>query len=142
MADYARNKRFFSASTLLMLAIAACMSLSLIWHEPIPEAWRVPLTVALVLFSLCITSLRVLVTRRPDLPFAFVRAGGYVSSAFLSLFWLVLVRDAVLGLAALLDWDALFRALRSVPFEAGMLVSAFAMAALGMSLASRVPAVR
>ena len=142
MADYARNKRFFSASTVLMLAIAACMSLSLIWHEPAPAAWRVPLTVALVLFSLCITSMRVLVTRRPDLPFAFVRAGGYVSSVFLSLFWLVLVRDASLGLAALLGWDSLFRALLSVPFEAGMLVSAFAMAALGMALALRVPAVR
>ena len=142
MADYARNKRFFSASTLLMLAIAACMSLSLIWHEPVPAAWRVPLTVALVLFSLCITSMRVLVTRRPDLPFAFVRAGGYVSSAFLSLFWLVLVRDVCLGLATLLGWDSLFRALLSVPFEAGMLVAAFAIAALGMALALRVPAVR
>lgn len=142
MADYARNKRFFSASTLLMLAIAACMSLSLIWHEPVPAAWRVPLTVALVLFSLCITSMRVLVTRRPDLPFAFVRAGGYVSSAFLSLFWLVLVRDASLGLSALLGGDSLFRALLSVPFEAGMLVAAFAMAALGMARAARVPEVR
>ncbi|MBR5883402.1 MAG: metallophosphoesterase [Mailhella sp.] len=151
MADYARNKKFLSASTLLMLTIAACMSLSLVWHEPVPKVWRVPLTFALVLFSLCITTLRVLVTRRPDLPFGFVRAGGYVSSAFLSLFWLTLLRDSALGLAFLLEKilpglggakDALFRLLLSVPFELGMLAAGFGMAAAGMALALRVPQVR
>ena len=151
MADYARNKKFLSASTLLMLGIAACMSLSLVWHEPVPEAWRMPLTLALVLFSLCITTLRVLVTRRPDLPFGFVRAGGYVSSAFLSLFWLTLLRDAILGLAFLSEKllpavgaakEELFRLLLSVPFELGMLASAFGMAAAGMALALRAPQVR
>ena len=147
MADHARNKRFFSASTLLMLAIAACMSASLVWHEPIPAAWRIPLTAALVLFSLCITSMRVLVTRKPDLPFAFVRAGGYVSSAFLSLFWLVLLKDAALGLAFLAGAAfpglapacyAALRALHSVPFELSLLAAAFGMAAVGMALAAKI----
>lgn len=151
MADYARNKKFLSASTLLMLGIAACMSLSLVWHETVPEAWRVPLTLALVLFSLCITTLRVLVTRRPDLPFGFVRAGGYVSSAFLSLFWLTLLRDALLGLAFFSEKlmpalgtvkESLFRVLLSVPFELGMLAAGFGMAAAGMAFALRVPQVR
>ncbi len=151
MPDYARNKKFFSASTLLMLVIAACLSLSLIWHEPVPEAWRIPLTIALTLFSLCITSMRVLVTRLPDLPFAFVRAGGYVSSAFLALFLLVILRDASLGALWLLSAafpalggvkEAAFRALLSVPFELGMLAGAFGLAAVGVKLASRVPAVR
>ncbi|MBQ5728320.1 MAG: metallophosphoesterase [Mailhella sp.] len=151
MADYARNKKFLSAGTLLMLAIAACMSLSLVWHEPVPEAWRMPLTLALVLFSLCITTLRVLVTRRPDLPFGFVRAGGYVSSAFLSLFWLTILRDSLLGLAFVSEKllpavgtakEELFRVLLSVPFELGMLASGFGIAAVGMALALRVPQVR
>ena len=151
MPDYARNKKFFSASTLLMLVIAACLSLSLIWHEPVPDAWRVPLTLALTLFSLCITSMRVLVTRLPDLPFAFVRAGGYVSSAFLALFLLVILRDASLGVFWLLGEsftalagarEAAFSTLRSVPFELGMLAGGFGLAAVGMALASRVPAVR
>ena len=148
MPDYARNKKFFSASTLLMLVIAACLSLSLIWHEPVPEAWRIPLTIALALFSLCITSMRVLVTRKPDLPFAFVRAGGYVSSAFLSLFWLVLLKDAALGLAFLTGAafpglaPACHAALHSIPFELSLLAAAFGMAAVGMALASGVPAVR
>ncbi|MBQ4077035.1 MAG: metallophosphoesterase [Mailhella sp.] len=151
MADYARNKKFLSASTLLMLAIAAYMSFSLVWHEPVPEARRVPLSLALVLFSLCITTLRVLVTRRPDLPFGFVRAGGFVSSAFLSLFWLTLLRDTALGAAFLLRTllpglgsakEAFFHALLSVPFESGMLAAGFGMAAAGMALALRAPQVR
>jgi len=151
MADYASNKRFFSASTLLMLAIAAWMSLSLVWHEPVPERWRVPLTCGLVLFSLCITSMRVLVTRKPDLPFAFVRAGGFVSSAFLALFWLTLLRDAFLVAVFLLGKtvpappslkESASGLLLSIPFELSMFLGGFALAAAGMALALRPPVVR
>ena len=150
MADYARNRMFFASSTSLMVAASAWMSLSLIWHEPVPMAWRVPLTLALLVFSQCITSMRVLITRRPDLPFVLVRAGGFISAAFVTLFWLVILRDAVLGLALTLGFlpgmsgaeSAAVRALLSIPVEVGMLGASFLIAALGMSCALRVPPVR
>lgn len=151
MADYARNKKFFSAGTLLMLGVAAWMSTSLIWLAPVPEPWRAPLTLALTLFALCVTSLRVLVTRKPDLPFAFVRIGGFVSASFMTLSWLVLLRDILLGGAALASLavpslngakQTLFSALFSLPFELALVVSGFAIAAAGMLRALRTPEVR
>ena len=150
MAYYARNRMFFASSTSLMLASASWMSLSLIWHDPVPIAWRVPLTLALIVFSQCITSMRVLITKRPDLPFALVRTGGFISAAFVTLFWLVLLRDALLGLALALGLlpamsefcGAAARALLSIPVELGMLGASFLIAALGMAFALRVPPVR
>ena len=93
MADYARNRMFFASSTTLMLAVAGYMSFSLFWHEPVPRGWRIPLTLLLILLSQTITGMRVLITRRPDLPFLLVRAGGFVSASFMVLSWLVLLRD-------------------------------------------------
>ncbi|WP_446424850.1 metallophosphoesterase [Mailhella sp.] len=151
MADYARNRMFFASSTALMLAVAAYMSFSLFWHAPIPPAWRVPLTCGLFLLSQSITAMRVVITRRPDLPFAVVRAGGFVSASFMTLSWLVLVRDALLAPLLLLSFFLpslqplrlrLFDALLSIPFELGMGAAALALAAIGMALALRVPPVR
>ncbi len=151
MADYARNRMFFASSTALMLAVAAYMSFSLFWHAPIPAEWRVPLTCGLFLLSQSITAMRVLITRRPDLPFAFVRAGGFVSASFMTLSWLVLLRDALLAPFLLLSLFfpgllplrlRLFDVLLSIPFELGMATAAVALAALGMALALRVPPVR
>lgn len=151
MADYTRSRMFFSTSTTVMLAVAAYMSFSLFWHEPVPEAWRVPLTGGLLLLSQSITATRAIITRRPELPLRAVRAGGFVSAVFMTLSWTVLLRDALLAafllLAALLpslapakDW--LFTRLLSIPFELGMLSAAAALSALGMALALRVPPVR
>ena len=151
MADYARNKKFFSAATLIMLAIAAYMSASLVWHEAVPGPWRVPLTLGLVLFALSVTTMRVLVTRKPDLPFSSVRAGGFVSSSFMALAWLVLLRDAVM-LALWLGGfvlpclseavHGLLRFLLSSSFELGMLACGFGLSTLGLIRALRVPEVR
>ena len=96
MADYARNRMFFASSTSLMLAAAAYMSFSLLWHDPVPMSWRIPLTILLLIVSQTITGMRVLITWRPDLPFSLVRAGGFISSSFMVLSWLVLLRDAIL----------------------------------------------
>ena len=149
MADYARNRMFFASSTALMLAVASYMAFSLFWHQPIPPAWRVPLTCGLFLLSQSITAMRVLITRRPDLPFTFVRAGGFVSASFMTLSWLVLLRDALLAPFLLLSLFSpsllrlrLFDALLSIPFELGMGAAAVALAAIGMALALRVPSVR
>ena len=149
MADHARNRRFFACSSMLMLVVAGYMSFSLFWHEPIPPAWRVPLTLGLFLLSQSITSMRVLTTRR--LPFRFVRAGGLVSAAFMTLSWLVLLRDALLAPVLLLSLAVpalvparlwLFEHLLSIPFELAMAGSAVLLASLGMALALRVPQVR
>lgn len=151
MADYARNKTFFASSTTLMLAIAAYMSFSLFWHDPVPGAWRIPLTAGLFLLSQSITGMRVLITRRPDLPFRFVRAGGFISAAFMALSWLILLRDSVLALSLVLSLaggfmeslrHALFSAALSIPAELGMAAASLLMAALGMAHALRVPPVR
>lgn len=151
MADHARNRLFFASSTALMLVVAGYMSFSLFWHEPVPQTWRIPLTVGLFLLSQSVTCMRVLITRRPDLPFLFVRAGGLLSAAFMTLSWLVLLRDALLAPALLLSlvvtalepvrvW--LFEHLFSIPFELAMGGSAVLVASLGMALALRVPPVR
>ncbi len=148
MADYVRDRMFFISSTSLMLSVAAYMSLSLIWHDPVPWAWRIPLTLGLVLFSQSITAMRVLHTRWPYLPLAFLRGGGFVSASFMVLSWLVLVRDVFLALTFLVSLglpsllplrEAAFRALLSVPAELGMLAACFALAAAGMFCALRVP---
>lgn len=151
MADYARNKKFFSAATLIMLCIAAYVSISLVWHAPVPGPWRVPLTLGLVLFALSVTTMRVLVTKKPDLPFSFVRAGGFISSAFMALSWLVLLRDAFMLAAALCGFalpclsetvHALLCFLLSGPFELGMLAASFGLSTFGLLRALRVPDVR
>lgn len=148
MADYARNRMFFASSTTLMLGVAAYMAFSLFWHRPVPEAWRWPLTLGLLALSQCITAMRVLVTLRPDLPFALIRAGGFVSASFMALSWLVLLRDVPLALLLALSaalpeiCGPAVRALLSLPFEFGMLAAAPALAALGMFRALRVPRLR
>lgn len=148
MADYARNRMFFASSIAPMLIVAGWMAFSLVWHAPVPEGWRVPLTLLLLLFSQSITAMRIIVTRKPDLPLPFLRAGGFLASAFMVLSWLVLLKDIALalifGVTALLPgMDAvLFAPLLSAPAELGMLASAFAIAAAGMASALRVPQVK
>ena len=151
MADYVRDRMFFVSSTTLMLSVAAYMSLSLIWHDPIPRPWRVPLTLGLVFFSQSITAMRMLHSRHPDLPLAFLRGGGFASSSFMVLSWLVLLRDVLLALVFLTSLvlpalkpaqEELFRALLSIPAELAMLAACFLLAAAGMFFALRVPPVR
>jgi len=151
MADYARNRMFFASSTTLMLAVAAYMSFSLFWHEPVPAGWRIPLTLALFLASQSITGMRVIITRKPNLPFLLVRAGGFLSSSFMVLSWFVLLRDLFLALffaASLLIPElesarrSAFSALLSGPSELALLAASFAAAAAGMASALKVPAVR
>lgn len=151
MADYARNRMFFASSTTLMLSVAAYMSFSLFWHEPVPAVWRIPLTVLLFAVSQTITGMRVLITLRPDLPFSLVRAGGFISSAFMVLSWFVLLRDALLALTFAAGLfvpdmagikDAVFSALLSLPAEWIMLAASVAAAAAGMTRALAVPSVR
>ncbi len=151
MADYARNRMFFASSTTLMLMVAAYMSFSLFWHEPVPMAWRLPLTVLVFLVSQTITGMRVLITWRPDLPFLLVRAGGFISSSFMVLSWFVLLRDVLLALvfaASLIIPDmtqvkeGIFSALLSLPAEWTMLAASLAAAAAGMARALAVPSVK
>lgn len=150
MADYARNRMFFASSTTLMLAAAAYMSFSLLWHDPVPMSWRIPLTILLFLASQTITGMRVLITKRPDLPFLLVRAGGFISSSFMVLSWFVLLRDLLLVLTFAVflfvpdDYgigESMFSALLSIPAETLMLAAIFAAAATGMSRALAVPSV-
>ena len=140
MADYARNRMFFASSTTLMLAVAAYMSFSLLWHDPVPLNWRIPLTVLVFLLSQTITGMRVLITWRPDLPFLLVRTGGFVSSSFMVLSWLVLLRDAMLALlfgASLIipgldgAQEQIFAAALSIPAELAMVAASLAAAAVG-----------
>ena len=151
MADYARNRMFFASSTTLMLAVAGYMSFSLFWHDPVPVLWRIPLTVLLFIISQTITGMRVLITKRPDLPFLLVRAGGFISSSFMVLSWLVLLRDLFLalcfGVSLLIPGlsgleESLFSPLLSIPAELLMLASSLAAAAAGMARALAVPDVR
>lgn len=150
MADYTRNRMFFASSTTFMLAVAGYMSFSLLWHEPVPMVWRMALTALLLLVSQIITGMRLLVTFRPNLPLRLMRAGGFISSAFMVLSWLVLVRDLFLALAFALSLflpgpvpavEALFSSLLSVPMELGMALFSFAAAAFGMTRALAVPSV-
>lgn len=151
MADYTRNRMFFASSTTFMLAVAGYMSFSLLWHEPVPLFWRIPLTVLLLLVSQTITGMRLLVTFRPNLPLRLMRAGGFISSAFMVLSWLVLVRDVVLALTLALSMvipgtehaaDTVFNALVSVPAELSLVLFSFAAAAFGMARALAIPSVR
>lgn len=151
MADYARNRMFFASSTTLMLAVAGYMSFSLFWHDPVPVLWRIPLTVLLFIISQTITGMRVLITKRPDLPFLLVRAGGFISSSFMVLSWLVLLRDLFLalcfGVSLLIPGlseleESLFSALLSIPAELLMLATSLVAAAAGMARALAVPEVR
>ena len=148
MADYARNRMFFASSTSLMLAVAGYMSFSLFWHDPVPMAWRIPLTVLLVLVSQTITVMRVLITWRPDLPFLLVRAGGFLSSSFMVLSWFVLLRDALLALTFVITTlipaargaeETIFSTLLSLPTEWIMVAASVATAAAGMARALAVP---
>lgn len=150
MADYARNRMFFVSSTTLMFAAAAYMSFSLLWHEPVPMGWRIPLTVLLVVVSQTITGMRILITKRPDLPFLLVRAGGFVSSSFMVLSWLVVLRDLILVLTFAVFLflpdeygirEQVFSVLLSIPAETVMLAASFAAAATGMARALAVPSV-
>ena len=155
MADYARNRMFFASSTTLMLAVAAYMSFSLFWHEPVPMGWRIPLTILLFLVSQTITGMRVLITWKPNLPFSLIRAGGFVSSSFMVLSWIVVVRDVLLALAFAAAFfvpdsghvaehvkDVLFSALLSPAAEWIMLAASLAAAAFGMVRALAVPSVK
>ena len=129
MADYARNRTFFASSIAPMLIVAGWMAFSLIWHEPVPPAWRVPLTLLLLLFSQSITAMRVLVTKKPDLPLRFLRIGGFTASSFMALSWLVLMRDTILALLFGLSFvlpgmeHRLFTPLLSAPVERSICTS-------------------
>lgn len=151
MADHARNRLFFISSTLLMMAVAGYMAFSLFWLAPVPQKLRLPLTLLLFLFSQCITAMRVLVTWRTDLPFALVRVGGFLSSSFMVLSWLVLLRDAFHVLLLILSLFlpmagkafASCRSLMFTPdFQLGMLAAAFLLAAAGMYRTLKVPQVK
>ena len=151
MADYARNRMFFASSTTLMLAVAAYMSFSLLWHDPVPLSWRIPLTALVFLLSQTITGMRVLITWRPDLPFVLVRTGGFISSSFMVLSWLVLLRDVMLallfGVSLIIPGldvaqERIFAIALSIPAELAMAAASLAAAAVGMTRALAVPSVR
>ena len=151
MADYKRNRMFFASSTTFMLAVAAYMSFSLLWHEPVPTGWRAAFTLLLLLLSQTITIMRALVSFRPNLPLRLMRVGGFVSSSFMVLSWLVLVRDALLAPAFVVSLfvpgtgggvDMFFSALLSIPAELCMVLFSLAAAAFGMTRALAVPSVR
>ncbi len=151
MADYARNRMFFASSTTLMLVVAAYMSFSLLWHDPVPMGWRIPLTVLLFLVSQTITGMRVLITWRPDLPFSLIRAGGFISSSFMVLSWIVLLRDALLALTFAVSLfvpqiegvkDGMFSVLLSPAAEWSMFGASLVAAAFGMARALVVPSVK
>ncbi len=150
MADYARNRMFFASSTSLMLAAAAYMSFSLLWHDPVPMSWRIPLTILLLIVSQTITGMRVLITWRPDLPFSLVRAGGFISSSFMVLSWFVLLRDAILLTTFVVFLfvpdeygikNAVFSVLLSVPAELLMLAARIPEAADVMDTPQTLPGV-
>ncbi len=151
MADYARNRMFFASSTTLMLVVAGYMSLSLFWHDPVPVIWRIPLTILLFIISQTITGMRVLITKRPDLPFLLVRTGGFISSSFMVLSWLVLLRDLLLALGFLAVLllpcmtgaeEKMFSAMLSIPAELVMLAASLIAASIGMTRALAVPDVK
>ena len=151
MADYTRNRMFFASSTTLMLVVAGYMSFSLLWHDPVPMSWRIPLTLLLFLVSQTITGMRILITSRPNPPFLLVRAGGLISSSFMVLSWLVLLRDLLFALcfaaAALLPLpggtaDELCEMLLSIPMELAMVAAGVAASIAGMMRALAVPSVR
>ena len=151
MADYARNRMFFASSTTLMLVVAGYMSLSLFWHDPVPVIWRIPLTILLFIISQTITGMRVLITKRPDLPFLLVRTGGFISSSFMVLSWLVILRDLLLALGFLAVLllpcmtgaeEKMFSAMLSIPAELVMLAASLIAASIGMTRALAVPDVK
>ena len=151
MADYARNRMFFASSTTLMLVVAGYMSFSLFWHDPVPVIWRIPLTILLFIISQTITGMRVLITKRPDLPFLLVRTGGFIASSFMVLSGLVLLRDLLLALGFLAAFllpgmtgaeEKMCSALLSIPAELVMVAASLIAAAIGMTRALTVPDVK
>ena len=151
MADYARNRMFFASSTTLMLVVAGYMSFSLFWHDPVPVIWRIPLTILLFIISQTITGMRVLITKRPDLPFLLVRTGGFIASSFMVLSGLVLLRDLLLALGFLAAFllpgmtgaeEKMCSALLSIPAELVMVAASLIAAAIGMTRALAVPDVK
>ncbi len=151
MADYARNRMFFASSTTLMLVVAGYMSFSLFWHDPVPVIWRMPLTILLFIISQTITGMRVLITKRPDLPFLLVRTGGFIASSFMVLSGLVLLRDLLLALGFLAAFllpgmtgaeEKMCSALLSIPAELVMVAASLIAAAIGMTRALTVPDVK
>ena len=151
MADYARNRMFFASSTTLMLVVAGYMSFSLFWHDPVPVIWRMPLTILLFIISQTITGMRVLITKRPDLPFLLVRTGGFIASSFMVLSGLVLLRDLLLALGFLAAFllpgmtgaeEKMCSALLSIPAELVMVAASLIAAAIGMTRALAVPDVK
>lgn len=151
MADYARNRMFFASSTTLMLVVAGYMSFSLFWHDPVPVIWRMPLTILLFIISQTITGMRVLITKRPDLPFLLVRTGGFIASSFMVLSGLVLLRDLLLALGFLAAFllpgmtgaeEKMCSALLSIPAELVMVAAGLIAAAIGMTRALTVPDVK
>lgn len=151
MADYARNRMFFASSTTLMLVVAGYMSFSLFWHDPVPVIWRMPLTILLFIISQTITGMRVLITKRPDMPFLLVRTGGFIASSFMVLSGLVLLRDLLLALGFLAAFllpgmtgaeEKMCSALLSIPAELVMVAASLIAAAIGMTRALTVPDVK
>lgn len=150
MVAHLRQRTVFLCGTLFLLGVAAYLCFSLLWLAPAPRPWRLGLTALLLLLSQGVIGMRALTLWKPKTPRRVLLTGGFLSSTFMVLSWLVLVRDAVLVLLLLLAWLQLLPGMAavgyrtfyfSIPFELGMTAASFVLAALGLYRALRAPRV-
>ncbi len=149
MADVARNFMFFSLSTTVMVLLGLYICYRTVWAINAPFWVRVLLTIFVVLISQAMTGMRYMITISPDLPFWFLRLGGYVSTLFMVLFSLVFLRDIFLGITWLIGkftqspraWEIL-RFMDLPHIDASLLLISLAFAGFGMWSALKVPDVK
>ncbi len=149
MADVARNFMFFSLSTTVMVLLGLYICYRTVWGIASPLWVRVLLTVFILLISQAMTGMRYMVTLSPNLPFWFLRLGGYVSTLFMVLFSLVVIRDILLVGMLLYGkvtdsshaWD-IMRMLDMSRVDIALLLISLILAASGMWAALKVPHVK
>lgn len=149
MADVARNFMFFSLSTSVMVVLGLYICYRTVWAISAPFWVRVLLTIFVLIISQAMTGMRYIITISPDLPFWFLRLGGYVSTLFMVLFSLVLVRDVILGIIWITGKignspraGEIMRAMDLPHIDASLLIISLIFAAIGMWSALKVPDVK
>ncbi len=143
MAAPVRQRTVFLFGALFMLGVGAYLCFSLLWRAPFPLPWRLGLTALLLSLSQCPIGIRVLILQQPKITRRILLVCGFLSSAFTILFWLVLIRDALLCLLFLFSEIRLFPSVQaiclSIPVELGMAATSLALAALCLCHVLRVP---
>lgn len=146
MAEYVRSRMFFSVSTLVMLGVGAYISYRLVFTRHLSLWSGAALTLFILLISQTISLMRCLIISMTNVPFVWLRVGGYISALFTTVVSLVLIRDFVLILLRLghdmfgtAEMNALAAWLSTPRVDIGLLGGSMLVAAFLMWRALKVP---